>query len=122
MSVKITITKPVYMRELIAEYVAAGFRQFSSRENEFITVEDSNDTAAVTAVYNAHDPAKYDAITAQAATARNAILTTAQTAVGVTLANLTQAQIKALLACMLYAAGGVDAATLTVKPLNEWVK
>ena len=64
------------------------------------------------------DPTGY----AQAVTAKNAILTTAQSAAGVTLANLTQAQIKALLACLLYAAGGVDVKTMQVKPLGEWLR
>lgn len=64
----------------------------------------------------------YQAELSQAVTSRNAILTMAQTAVGVTLANLTQAQIKALMAILLYQAGGVDIKTMTVKPLSEWVR
>lgn len=48
------------------------------------------------------------------------ILDTAQTAVGVALGNLTQAQIRSLLAIMLYKAGGVNLNSLTVRPLAEW--
>lgn len=59
---------------------------------------------------------------AEQTAAKSAILTTAQSAVGVKLTDLTAAQIKALMACMLYAAGGVDLKTMTVKPLSEWVK
>lgn len=50
----------------------------------------------------------------------SAIISTAQTAVGITLANLTQAEIKALLAILLYKAGAVDTRTSTIKPLNQW--
>jgi len=49
------------------------------------------------------------------------ITTLAQSAVGVPLADLTQAQIKALMACLLFNAGGVDPATLQVRPLAQWV-
>jgi hypothetical protein len=75
--------------------------------------------AQFSAIIHEHfDPTGYAAAT----TAKNAIVTMAQTAVGVTLANLTTAQIKALMACLLYAAGGVDIKTMTVKPLSEWVR
>lgn len=51
---------------------------------------------------------------------RTAIVSTAQTAVGVTLNNLTAAQVKALLAILLYKAGGVNNDG-TVRPLSQWV-
>ena len=122
MAVTITIDKPVYLRELRAEFVAAGYRTFSYRDNEFITVEDATDATAVRAIYDAHSTAAYDAIAAQVVTARSAILTTAQTTVGLKLTDLTAAQIKALVACMLYAAGGVDVKTMTVRSLSEWMR
>lgn len=50
------------------------------------------------------------------------ILTVAQTAVGVTLNNLTAAQVRSLMAILLYKEGGVNPVTLQVKPLNQWVK
>jgi hypothetical protein len=56
------------------------------------------------------------------ATIRGAVLQTAQSTVGVRLADLTQAQIKSLIAVLLYRAGGVDPATLAVRPLGEWVR
>lgn len=57
-----------------------------------------------------------------AATAfRGQIVTLAQSAVGVRLQDLTPAQIKALMACLLYKAGGVDPSTLQVRPLGQWV-
>lgn len=49
------------------------------------------------------------------------IKNTAQSAAGVALADLTQAQIKSLLAILLWQAGGVDKDGL-VRPLGEWVK
>lgn len=125
--VKITISKPVAMQRLVEAIQAAGYKrlQFDSRESE-IAVMDANDPAPLMAIYTAHtltadEQAHVDAL-AQAATARSTILATAQTAVGVQLTALTAAQVRALLACMLYASGGVDPATLTVKPLSEWVK
>jgi len=55
MPVKIIIDKKVDIHKLVAEFATAGFLQTSSRENEFITVEDSNDATAVKAVYDAHN-------------------------------------------------------------------
>jgi hypothetical protein len=51
---------------------------------------------------------------------RTQISALAQTAVGVRLQDLTQAQIKALMAILLYESGGVDPATLQVRPLEQW--
>jgi len=68
--------------------------------------------------------AAWDAISAQQATADstiNTIKTTAQSTVGVALKDLSTAQIKNLLAVLLFNAGGVDLSTATIKPLNEWV-
>jgi len=50
------------------------------------------------------------------------ILSVAQTAVGVTLQNLTAAQVRALMAILLYKEGGVNPVNLQVKPLGQWVK
>ena len=47
------------------------------------------------------------------------IVTIAQSAVGVALNDLTQGQTRALLAVMLWKAGGV-APDMTVKPLKDW--
>lgn len=49
------------------------------------------------------------------------IKTAAQAAVGVALADLTTGQIKALMAVLLWRAGGVNTDG-TVKPLGEWLK
>lgn len=48
------------------------------------------------------------------------LLRRALTAVGVRLVDLTAAQIKAIMALVLYNQGGVSS-TLTVKPLTSWV-
>lgn len=56
MSVKIIIEKQVNMQKLIQEFANAGFLQTSSRPDEFITVEDTDDVTAVTNIYNLHDP------------------------------------------------------------------
>jgi hypothetical protein len=82
---------------------------------------DPSTTKPTQAEFDAEDTA-YQAELAKAVTAKNNIITTAQGAVGVTLANLTAAQIKALLACLLYQAGGVDIKTMQVKPLGEWLR
>jgi len=69
--------------------------------------------------------AEYDLILSEQTTANtqlDAIKTTAQSAVGVALVDLTAAQQKALLAALLFKAGGVDLSDATVKPLNQWVK
>jgi hypothetical protein len=46
----------------------------------------------------------------------------AQSAIGVTLDNLTAAQIKALVAIMLYEHSAIDPSTLTIRPLSAWVQ
>lgn len=55
-----------------------------------------------------------------AAALRSAVFAIALSAVGVTLANLTPAQVKALAAVLLYKAGGVDPVTQQVLPLAGW--
>lgn len=49
------------------------------------------------------------------------IINTAKSAEGVKLSDLTAAQIKALMACLLWKAGGVDKNTVTVKNLEMWM-
>jgi hypothetical protein len=49
------------------------------------------------------------------------IKTVAQSAVGLPLTDLSAPQVKALLACLLYHAGGVKDDG-TVRPLGEWIK
>lgn len=49
------------------------------------------------------------------------IVTLAQSAVGVRLQDLTQAHNEALVAVLLYKAGGVDSTTLQILPLDRWV-
>jgi hypothetical protein len=44
-----------------------------------------------------------------------------QSAVGVVYTDLTNVQLKAVLAACLYKLGGIDKDDLTIKPLNEWV-
>jgi hypothetical protein len=66
----------------------------------------------------------YDAREAQAAqdaaALRQQVVTTAQSAVGVAFGNLTAAQVKSLLAVVLYKAGALDKAGV-VLPLNSWI-
>jgi len=52
---------------------------------------------------------------------RDQIKTLAQSAVGETLDNLTQAQLKSLVAILLWKAGAV-ANDLTINPLSDWVR
>lgn len=112
------------MSTLFEKLTAAGLPIASATEDGAISGLPSvsmTDTqrAQFDAIVNEHfDPTGYAAATS----AKNAIVSMAQTAVGVTLANLTQAQIKALMACLLYSMGGVDVKTMQVRPLSEWVK
>lgn len=50
-----------------------------------------------------------------------AVMTIAQSTVGLQLTALTTLQQRALLACLLFKAGGVSPA-MTVLPLNQWVR
>lgn len=52
---------------------------------------------------------------------RALVVSAAQTAVGVSLANLTAAQVRALMAILLYQAGGVTPDG-KVRPLGQWAK
>jgi hypothetical protein len=45
----------------------------------------------------------------------------AQSAVGVALQDLTAAQIKAVVGCLLLKGGAIDPATLQVRPLASWM-
>lgn len=71
--------------------------------------------AAITAYDGAAQLARTDALAL-----RQTILTTARTAEGVLLANLTTNQIKALLAILLWKEGGVKP-DMTVRALAEWI-
>lgn len=51
---------------------------------------------------------------------RNRVLGVAQTAVGIQLDALTPAQVRALMACLLWKAGGLTASG-AVKPLDQWL-
>lgn len=77
----------------------------------------SQEQAAIDAVVAAHDPQ----LLTQAEQLREAIKTIAQSAVGETLDNLTQAQLKALVAILLWKAGAVES-NLTIRPLGQWVR
>lgn len=57
---------------------------------------------------------------ADAQTLRQRVVSTAQSAVGVSLDALTPAQVRALLAVLLHKAGGVTSAG-AVRPLGEWL-
>ncbi len=54
-------------------------------------------------------------------TTRALVLQTAQSAVGVNIVDLTAAQIKALVACLLYDAGALNASGV-VQPLAGWLR
>lgn len=63
-------------------------------------------------------------VDAQAATdrttTRNAVLTAAGSAVGIGIGSLTAAQVRGLVACLLFKAGAIDKAGV-VQPLNAWL-
>ena len=65
----------------------------------------------------------YQTSQTNAGTALSNIISTAQSAVGVTLTALTAAQQRSLLAVLIHKAGGVDISNPNqpkVKPLNQW--
>lgn len=66
--------------------------------------------------------AVFQAEETQADTLRQTIIANAQSAVGLALDVLTPAQRNALIALLLYNAGGVHPRTGVVQPLKEWVK
>lgn len=68
--------------------------------------------AAIQATIAAHAP-----VTA----GRDAVVALAQSAVGTTVANLTPAQVRAILVCIAYKNGAIDRATSAVLPLNQWL-
>lgn len=81
-----------------------------------LTVPDDADEEAIETVVLAHDPEKLTSYE----NVRNKIKIVAKSAEDVALNDLTQGQIKALLAVMLWKAGGV-ADDMTVKALGEWI-
>jgi hypothetical protein len=80
-----------------------------------LTVPDNADEEAIGTVILAHDP---EAPTARE-TLRNNIKAIAQSAAGIRLNDLTAAQSRALVAILLWKAGGV-APDMTIKPLGDW--
>lgn len=113
---------------LLDQLIAAGFPPT-------ITVETGEDRCwvtcepeqfdAVVQVVSRHDAATIDAAMAQAiadqSMIRSLVTATAQTAAGVGLGALTPAQVRSLLAIVLYQAGGVTADG-KVKPLAQWAR
>ena len=80
-----------------------------------LTVPDDSDEEAIETVVLAHDP---EAPTA-GETLRSNIRTIAQSAAGIALNDLTATQSRALVAVLLWKAGGV-AHDMTVKALGDW--
>ncbi len=59
MSVRVVIQKPIIRSHLFTELATAGYFVITAYLNEWFQVEDSNDTAGVQAVYNAHTGLPY---------------------------------------------------------------
>lgn len=91
---------------------------YQEEAGAYATIPDGSDTALFAAVVDAHDPSRQT----EGEQFRSRIVTIAQSAVGIRLQDLTAAQIKSLMACLLYAAGGIDPETMTVRPLGEWLR
>ena len=86
------------------------------RDGVKLIVPNEADEKAIEAVVLAHDPNKpteYEIL-------RSKIKATAKSAEGVLLKDLTLGQIKALLAVMLWKAGGVSD-DMTINKLGEWI-
>lgn len=81
----------------------------------FIQIPDSYDPKIAETVLSNHD----STAVSSKQTLRNQVLTIAQSASGVLLTDLTQLQIKALFAYVLWKLGGVTN-DLKVKPLQNW--
>jgi len=105
--------------EVAPDLLADPFEFFHAYHEEpgvHLHVPDGADWTSIEQVLAAHNPVGLT----RWQIARNQIVQTAQSAVGVRLVDLTQAQIKSLIAILLYKAGGVNTTNLTVRPLNEW--
>lgn len=122
----LTYTKPHRLDALHDQLRAAGIRPerlTGLGDTLAIVVPDGTDEAAVRAVVDAHDPRALDAAAQQQAqqqaTARAAILATAQGAVGKPLAALTAAERTALATVLLWRFGAITPQG-TVSPLDRW--
>lgn len=125
----IQVTKTIRPDALLAEVAAALVLPvnpetiFLSLEWEgggqtmYLHIPDGASQAAAQAAIDAHN----SAVVTAGDSAFSTILNLAQSAAGVKLVDLTAAQIKALMAVMLYQVGGVDINTMTVKALGQWV-
>lgn len=76
--------------------------------------------AEITTAAAAYDAAETQR-QAEATTLRQQVISTAQSAVGVSITALTAAQVRALVAILLWKAGAIKADG-TVKVLTEWVR
>jgi len=118
------ITPPPYdLEQLLEEFAVAGVpvQTISYFEGELKTVTPEGEwiplPESAAPVVAAHVPIDRQAV---AAAKRNQVLAIAQTTVGVQLTLLTAVQQRAILACLLYKAGGVST-DMKVLPLNQWV-
>lgn len=121
---QISAPGPVNRERLDAELRAgiANYTGFSIRPSiQGVTLHFENGTQAdfdaADVIIAAHDPS----VLTPTQQARANLIDVAQSAAGVSYADLTTAQLKALLAALLYQAGGLNN-DLTVKPLSEWLR
>jgi len=122
------------MKTIIPIYKSLNTALFFEQLNQAYEISNSRDWFTVLnnqvslIVPDDVDPAKaYDVIANHNASdlssserMKNQILDLAKSAEGIALKDLSQAQIKALIAVLLFEAGGVDLATMTVRSLNDW--
>lgn len=123
-----TFNIPLLTQEIIDEFPALDdpqdmlltFESINGGSAIRITVPDTatpQQLERLTEIVQAHNPASLS----RGQQAKQTVVTLAQSAVGVPLAQLTNDQIRALLVCLLHKAGGLDETTVRVKPLNTWL-
>lgn len=97
----------------------AKYRRYSTYAELVATWEDETAIPTEAELQAAYDAwlAEQDADT----TLRSQIITTAQSAVGVSITALTAVQVRSLFAIVLHQQGAINPDG-TIKPLNQWVK
>lgn len=115
---RLAYTRPNKLSLLHDELLAAGItpeRVEGHGDHIWITVADDVSEAAVEAVVEAHDPTQEK----PAEALRRRIIETARSAEGVLLSDLTAGQRNALMAVLLWRAGGVGP-DMRVRVLRDW--
>jgi hypothetical protein len=111
-----SINTALLLEQLVAAFPGLEFVIEQTELGLVLVCPEGADQEGARAVIAAHDATQLT----KRERSRQTVLQIAASAVGVRVTELTTAQIKAILTCVLYRAGAIDE-ELKVQPLNTWL-